>query len=130
MRHMGEMGAVGETQKIRLKCEIWERWGATYGRNGVGGRNSKIQGRFGSGWRKKKSRLLTECSASDHAVLMIHAVLISLAADRRKPLSTAAPSAPPPKKLAPQKLAPQKLAPQKLAPHGPTPWGDRVHLPS
>ena len=31
---MGEMGAVGETQKNRLKCEIWEKWGAAYGRNG------------------------------------------------------------------------------------------------
>ena len=29
-------GWVGETQKKRLKCEIWEKWGATYGRNGWG----------------------------------------------------------------------------------------------
>ena len=106
----------------KVGCDIWEKWG--------GWAKLKNPGEIWIWMEEKKSRLLTECSASDHAVLMIHAVLISLAADRRKPLSTAAPSAPPPKKLAPQKLAPQKLAPQKLAPHGPTPWGDRVHLPS
>ena len=29
-------------EKHRLKCEIWEKWGATYGRNGCGGRNLTI----------------------------------------------------------------------------------------
>ena len=32
-----------ETDAPRLKGEIWEKWGATYGRNRCGGRNSKKQ---------------------------------------------------------------------------------------
>ena len=32
---MGEMGGWAK----RLKCEIWEKWGATYGRNGWVGEN-------------------------------------------------------------------------------------------
>ena len=38
---MGEMGGWAKLKKHRLKCEIWEKWGATYGRNGwVGARNT------------------------------------------------------------------------------------------
>ena len=34
----GRNGWVGKTKKTRIKGEIWEKWGATYGRNGCGGR--------------------------------------------------------------------------------------------
>ena len=33
VRHMGEMGGWAEAEKI-IKGEKWERWHATYGRNG------------------------------------------------------------------------------------------------
>ena len=34
VRYMGEMGGWAKLKKTRLKCEIWEKWGATHGRNG------------------------------------------------------------------------------------------------
>ena len=47
---MGEMGAVGETQKNRIKGEIWEKWGATYGRNGCGGSRNHLERVEGYRW--------------------------------------------------------------------------------
>ena len=41
---MGEMGGWAKLKKTRLKCEIWEKWGATYGRNGCGGRQRHLGG--------------------------------------------------------------------------------------
>ena len=31
-----------DARLTRFKCEIWEKWGATYGRNGMGGRKKTI----------------------------------------------------------------------------------------
>ena len=43
VRHMGEMGGWAKLKKTRLKCEIWETWAATYGRNGWVGEKNKSE---------------------------------------------------------------------------------------
>ena len=51
---MGEMGAVGgnkeDLKKTGIKGEIWEKWGATYGRNGCGGRKHLPESTAGIPW--------------------------------------------------------------------------------
>ena len=38
---MGEMGGWAKLKNTRIKGEIWEKWGATYGRNGWVGETQK-----------------------------------------------------------------------------------------
>ena len=47
VRHMGEMGRVGENKYLEnpdSNVRYGKKWGATYGRNGCGGRNNKYLG--------------------------------------------------------------------------------------
>ena len=72
MRHMGEMGAVGGEIKYlphpritRIKGEIWEKWGATYGRNGWVGEKKQIPG-FSSRkvWKKRCGKVVPKKAPS------------------------------------------------------------------
>ena len=55
---------VGEIQKTRSKSEIWEKWGATYGRNGWVGENKYLASMASISLLESSAKVLSAAKAA------------------------------------------------------------------